>query len=91
MAALCIDCGCIRARFESNPCLDCALVNSKKAEAAGHGDETCRDCGALFAAVEYDEDDNAIVNVTCPGCDSDDIEPLSKALERAAVKMDGAL
>ena len=89
--ATCIDCGGTLARGEVGPCLPCEVKHNKKREAEGRGEKICRDCNALFYAVDYDGNDVAIVNDFFPECDSDDVEPLSVVQERCAERMDGAL
>lgn len=87
----CLDCGCQLERGEGNPCLLCEVDRNKKREASGRGERMCRDCHNVFPAVDYDADDNAVVHAECPECDSDAIEPLSVAQQRAAIAMDGGL
>lgn len=87
----CIDCKCVLERGECSPCLSCEIDRNKTREAAGAGEKWCRDCHSAFAAVTYDEDDNAIVHAECPECDSDAVEPLSVAQHRAELAMERGL
>lgn len=78
----CADCNAILLYSDCGLGLGCAIRRAKRLEAQGVGDWHCRDCRNVFPAT-FDDDGAAVAVVECEGCGGDDIEPMSKAHERA--------